>query len=807
MRNLVSIAFILLFVSGWSTRDNNISVGDGAASDKTLSANKGSGATNPKVRFNNGSSLWDFSNDGSAYAPIVGTSFSQVLTNKTLSGNTATNLISGSGTLTLNTSGTITVPNGTDTLVGKATNDILTNKTLTTPVITSGELDTPNVDDYLDINEESAPSTPSSGKVRVYAKSDNKLYYLNDLGVETEVGGGGGGGSGEINAIPSTSSSSATDWAASGAGITVATTTTSGELPLNGVIANGIKIDPVSSTDYVYFRFTMPEALKNKKLKWEWHQRYESGYAAGDLKAEVYKNSASDYSGSYTEFDLSTDASGTSAVPAQNGKFTTIFDSDSGDYFEIRYVRTAGTNFMVFQNVIVGPNTQPQGAVVGTEASYTPNASVNQGLGTLASVDLKWVRVGEFMHIQGRFATGTVTGSELRLALPDGHTIASSYSNNTGVGYLFRNRSDATVTKKLTMVAIAGNAYLSVGSDDYTTNLAPLSNLNASSVVGTGETLSIEARVRIAQWVGGGTVNLAQNDVEYASVAGTWDADSSTTVYGPQGTLTGGTLAAAREKTITWSTPVQASDRIQVWASKDQVNWVPINDAQIGSSNSNVLKTINAAGTVVSGVSIRPGSTATQSIVVFGQYVNIANDDSPTVDWPSSASYWVATKSKAGQAVGFGNVSQTASGLMPASHANLDNAAATRLGLKAYYHGTNYNGGVAPTISGAANLVNIRSFFIPKQMQDGTWMVDATVVFSLDSGSRSSYGVTVNGVVTKNVSSFLQAGGGTGSGDIVVGVRSAANSAVFTIIHASATTDAYRVHFNFECESKPTWAY
>jgi hypothetical protein len=68
-----------------------------------------------------------------AYAGVdlVNLSASQTLTNKTLSGNTAATLISGSGTLTLNTSGTITVPNGTDTLVGKATTDVLTNKTLT----------------------------------------------------------------------------------------------------------------------------------------------------------------------------------------------------------------------------------------------------------------------------------------------------------------------------------------------------------------------------------------------------------------------------------------------------------------------------------------------------------------------------------------------------------------------------------------------------------------------------------------------------------------------------------------------------
>ena len=60
---------------------------------------------------------------------LVQAAATQVLTNKTLTGNTAVNLISGSGTFVLNTSGTITAPNGTDTLVGKATTDTFTNKT------------------------------------------------------------------------------------------------------------------------------------------------------------------------------------------------------------------------------------------------------------------------------------------------------------------------------------------------------------------------------------------------------------------------------------------------------------------------------------------------------------------------------------------------------------------------------------------------------------------------------------------------------------------------------------------------------
>lgn len=82
------------------------------------------------VAYNSSASTLEYYNG--AVRTVVNTAETQTLTNKTLSGNTATNLISGSGTLTLNTTGTITVPNATDTLVGKATTDTLTNKSIST---------------------------------------------------------------------------------------------------------------------------------------------------------------------------------------------------------------------------------------------------------------------------------------------------------------------------------------------------------------------------------------------------------------------------------------------------------------------------------------------------------------------------------------------------------------------------------------------------------------------------------------------------------------------------------------------------
>lgn len=87
-----------------------------------------------------------------ASTTLVGTDTTQTLTNKTLSGNTATNLISGSGTLTLNTSGTVTLPNATDTLVGKDTTDTLTNKTLTTPKI--GVIKDTSANNIIDVDNQ-----------------------------------------------------------------------------------------------------------------------------------------------------------------------------------------------------------------------------------------------------------------------------------------------------------------------------------------------------------------------------------------------------------------------------------------------------------------------------------------------------------------------------------------------------------------------------------------------------------------------------------------------------------------------------
>ena len=90
---------------------------------------KGSGSATPTLRATFNSSGLDVSGTiTQSTVPVVTTTGTQTLTNKTLTAPVIS---------TISNTGTLTLPTSTDTLVGRATTDTLTNKTLTTPTIAS----------------------------------------------------------------------------------------------------------------------------------------------------------------------------------------------------------------------------------------------------------------------------------------------------------------------------------------------------------------------------------------------------------------------------------------------------------------------------------------------------------------------------------------------------------------------------------------------------------------------------------------------------------------------------------------------
>lgn len=122
-----------------------------------------------------------------------------------------TSTIDGAATLVLSQNeGAIVISDGTNyfTLRGKATGaagvgDVVgpasaTDEALARFDTTTGKLlqDSPvtvNNDGAVTVPEIAAPSTPASGKVAVYAKTDGKLYIKDDAGTETDLTAAGSG--------------------------------------------------------------------------------------------------------------------------------------------------------------------------------------------------------------------------------------------------------------------------------------------------------------------------------------------------------------------------------------------------------------------------------------------------------------------------------------------------------------------------------------------------------------------------------------------------------------------------------------
>lgn len=178
------------------------------------------------------------------------------------------------------------------------------------------------------------------------------------------------------------------------------------------------------------------------------------------------------------------------------------------------------------------------------------------------------------------------------------------------------------------------------------------------------------------------------------------------------------------------------------------------------------------------------------------------------LSWNTALSSW---SMRSLSTMEFSIVSASNPGLMPSLTSSLDNATATQLGLKSYYHGTTYNGGNAPTVSNAqAGFSHVRSVFIPYQMQDGTWRMKFNINFSYTSTSVANLSNTnINGVVFAAEGAQAVTGAtNSGTGNVGINCWASDNTNTISYYHNATYTNAKAlISGDVELESKPTWAY
>lgn len=557
---------------------------------------------------------------------------------------------------------TITLPDASTTLVGTDNTQNLSGKNFT---------DSPSFDVGLLLDHTTTPSTPT-GAVAVYSKNDNKVYKKGADGIESEIGSGSGQGT--LNIVDNASADSGTTGWTAATNYTVARNTT--DSPLEGVIDTCFAISTTtasseSSTSGVYAAsLANPVAFQNIKLQLSMYVTVPAS-SLGVWRVSVYNSSG-------TRVSLSTDSSGATTLPEGfSGQFAASFDSDSGATYTVSITQTTRTsaNTLYATNISIGNKELIQGAIVGPIFNLASLGATTANFGSkgIASFSCYGQRIGSSLRVTFNITTNTTASgggaNNIQLVLPSAYASATSLMSSAvgsvstyGINTL--NQYDETTpiysetTTTYRFVNPGTGAY-------YTTSSINNTNLNVLDGFFT---------IPVAAWVGGGTVNLGQNDVEYVYNTSTATAASDTTSfgYGPQGAQIQN-ITAQLSRRVRFLSPIQAGDSISFEVSTDRTSWFSIEAPYVTGANIESFRAVNG---VTYGVGRASPQNSTDVDFAFGTYAYSGTAATfgaagQAYSAGAGAYYWRVKKTKAGAAVGFGLASNVSSGLAPSGVFNV----------------------------------------------------------------------------------------------------------------------------------------
>lgn len=621
---------------------------------------------------------------------------------------------------------------------------------------------------YLDYTEISTPSNPSSGVLRLYSKSGDSLYTLNSSGTETQVGSG----SGQKNYLQA-GSNTATGWTASGSGITAATDTTAADLPRNITTKTGILLTGVTGNSaYAFYNFQLDSADYGVKQQVQFAQACglaggaTSSCANSDFRLDVESctvawsgSPATTCSGTQTRLPLApTDVSSVTALPLFTGTYSTTFDAPNitAPYIQVRVgLNATQTHSIVLSDVVVGPGLTVQAAAVGAlgNLSFTPSAA----FGTTANGSYQAYRIGNAMRVQGRFTSGTVANSTMSLALPTGYSIDSTSLSTQASGQpvgIFVQLTSATGNNLFSVGGVSGYLFFD-GSDTaniyfaVTSTTNALNKANGTSNGNSSTPYEFNFTIPIAQWPS--TVNMAQNGCTYAyntgNVTSAGGSDTTSFGYGGAGTpilsYNSTTTASSTQFTVQFLTTIQ---NLYMQCNNGHV-WGLCSDMTIGDATQGGFRY---------GVSVS-GSTSTQAVVSFnngGFGATNTTYNTAGSAWSGLSGWsWRVANCPGAPATGFGQVTQTAAGLVQSAGQLL---------------GTNTNdtaaaGNVGEYVSASVSS----STAVPGST--GQWG-DCTSI-SLTAGDWDISGVITFGLSGATMTNEIDVGISTHSGNVTTGLN------------------------------------